>query len=155
MDSLLYTVQICGFPTWSDTICLCKNKTYYLEIFPWYFFYLFGCCSEMQCRCPVLVCFIKIMSRWVEAVELLHVKKLLSPSWVLQANPPVCVLRHTSTCTHAAKVILEVAFFINKEAKNSNRSPLPLCSFSSKSIWISFRWCGKFVLLISVNSKTP
>lgn len=81
------------------------------------FFYLFGYCSEMQCRCPELVCFIKIMSRWVEAVELLHVKKLLSPSWVLQANPPVCVLRHTSTCTHAAKVILEVAFFINKEGK--------------------------------------
>lgn len=132
----------------------CARTKHIIWNFSLVFFYLFGCCSEMQCRCPALVCFIKIMSRWVEAVELLHVKKLLSPSWVLKANPPVCVLRHTSTCTHAEKVILEVAFFINKEGKNSNRSPLPLCTFSSKSIWISFRWCGKFVLLISVNSKT-
>lgn len=118
------------------------------------FFYLFGCCSERHCRCPALGCFMNIMSRWVEAVELLHVKELLSPSWVLQANPPVCVWRHTSTCTHAAKVILEVAFFINKETNNFNRSPLLLCTFSSKSVWISFRRCGKFVLLNSVNCKT-
>lgn len=114
---------------------------FFLAIF--LFVWGFGC-SEIHCRCPAMVCFMKILSRWVEEVELL----------LPQANPLVCVLRQTSTCTHAAKVTLEVVFFINKEANNSNRSPLLLCMFSSQSIWISFRRCGKLVLLNSVNCKT-
>lgn len=105
----------------------------------WIFFlaiFLFVCffgCSEIHCKCPAMVCFMKIMSRWVEAVELLHFKKLLYLSWLPQANPLVCVLRHTSTCTHAAKITLVVAFFINKEANNSNRSVLLLCSLANQS----------------------
>lgn len=160
MDWFLYTVQTCCFPTWSDAICLCRSKPWLFctlfGIFSLLFIYLVGwlvgCCSEMHCRCPAMACFMKIMSRWVEAVELLHLKKLSSPRWVPQAEPSVCVLRHTSTYTHAAKVILEVLFLLNKEANNSNRSHLLLCTFSRKSIWISFRRCGKLVLLNSINS---
>lgn len=50
------------------------------NFFPGYFFVWVVGCSEMHCRCPAIVCIMKITSRRVEIVELLHFKKLLSPS---------------------------------------------------------------------------